>query len=126
MRRVVFVGMHNKSDLVPLCSSTKSGKLINRVTDELNCDTIKTNLYDVDYFPSPQEKYKLALDWHERIRPESDDIIVLLGAEVHKNFDNRYGYEVLKYPHPSSKRSHIQMDEFVGNLTGDLQELLDS
>ena len=122
MKRVIFVGMHNKPDILPLCQTTKSGKLIHRVVKELECKSVLSNLYDVEQFPGPFEKYALALDWHHRIDPAASDIIVLLGAEVHKNFISLSGYfsHILKYPHPSSRRSHKQMDEFVEKMVNEI------
>lgn len=111
--RVIFVGMHNKPHKTPLCSSTKSGKLIDRIAK--NFTHIKTNLYDVDYYPKGiEEKYQLSCDWLYRINPGENEVVVLLGREVHDNcvyeplFKN-----VIKIPHPSSQRSHEQMDAYV-------------
>lgn len=111
---IIFVGMHNKPNRMPLCASTKSGKLINRICKGLPEDikVLKTNLYDVDYFPL-KEKYELALDWHERINLDYDDIIILLGAEVHQNFNNIYNNIIIKLAHPSSMWSHKNMNNYV-------------
>ncbi len=115
--KVIFVGMHNKPDKAPLCSSTKSGKLIDRIINELGkVNTMKTNLYDVEYFPTnEQEKYELAMKWGERIDYNADDVIVLLGAEVHVNYLDNICQNVIKIAHPSSKRSHKEMDDYVNS-----------
>ncbi len=113
MKRVIFVGMHNKEGRVPLCSRTKSGQLIDRVIEGVNCECLKTNLYDVDYYPGIEQKDALAVDWHHRICPEPNDIIVLLGAEVHKNFIKRGDLKLLRFGHPASKWSHASMDDYV-------------
>lgn len=109
--RVIFVGMHNKPDQPPLCSSTKSGKLIDRIAK--NFTHVKTNLYDVDYYPKGiEEKYELSCDWLSRINPAENEIVVLLGQEVHDNciYESK---NIIKFPHPSSQRSHEQMDAYV-------------
>ena len=87
--KIIFVGMHNKPGVMPLCTSTKSGKLIRKIYNELpkEIGILKTNLYNIDYYPIQLEKYNLALDWHHRINLEFDDIIILLGAEVHKGIN---------------------------------------
>ena len=125
MKRVIFVGMHNKPGAEePLAPYTKTGKLLTRVVERIkkdypNVKFLRTNLYDVDYYPDEHEKANLAEEWHERIEvvPE-DDIIVLLGADVHKNFRSRFGsLNLFYYPHPASMRSHEQMDKFVRDLS---------
>jgi hypothetical protein len=60
--RVIFVGMHNKPGMEPLDSRTKSGKLIDRIINELPIDCIKTNLYD-DSWPVDFEDNDLMLWW---------------------------------------------------------------
>lgn len=109
--RVIFVGMHNKPHKSPLCSSTKSGKLVDRIADGIT--HIKSNLYDVDFYPkSEQQKRELAIDWIIRVDPAEKDIIVLLGAEVHKNFVHE-SKRIIKIAHPASQFSHEQMNEYV-------------
>ena len=105
--RIIFVGIYNKPNTKPLCKSTKTGKLLNRITEQIKCDTIlKTNLYNVEYCPKEwREKQSLAIDWHKRVEPQSDDIIILLGAETHKWFLNT-GFTIIKLAHPASKYSH--------------------
>lgn len=106
--------MHNKEDKLPLCGSTKSGKLIDRIIKELKpIECVKTNLYDVDYYPATADKWSLAMNWNERIDAYWTDIIVLLGAEVHKNFIPLSFENIIKIAHPSSKRSRVAMDEYV-------------
>lgn len=118
--------MHNKINKIPLCNSTKSGKLINKIINELKpIECIKTNLYDVDYLPTNNEKkISLALDWHNRIEPKLNDIIVLLGAEVHKNYISNLSNKIIKIAHPSSKRSHEAMNEYVLNTTLKIKNIL--
>ena|ERR1035437_9456248 len=112
--KIIFVGMHNKPMKMPLCSSTKSGKLVDRIIEALKpIECLKTNLYDVDYFPKREEKFDLARNWHTRIDPESVDVIVLLGAEVHEHYVKNLFDKVVKIAHPSSKRSHEAMNKYV-------------
>ena len=113
--RIIFVGMYNKPGKMPLCGSTKTGKLLKRITDKLPWDVgiMKTNLYDVEYYPSSSgEKRAFALEWHERINPLKNDIIILLGAEVHRNFVNRENI-IIKLAHPSSMWSYEDMNEYI-------------
>ncbi len=74
---------------------------------------LKTNLYDVDYVPEGKEKGKLAFDWIERVELFKGDIVVLLGAMVHYDFPNLTMDNLIKVAHPASKRSHVEMDEYV-------------
>jgi hypothetical protein len=112
--KVIFVGVHNKPGKMPLCSSTKSGKLIDRIIEGVKpIECLKTNLYDVEYYPANQDKAKYALDWVDRIDVEIDDIIILLGAEVYNDFYKYLYRGIIKAAHPASKRSHAEMDKYV-------------
>lgn len=109
--RIIFVGMHNKPDKIALCSSTKSGKLVDRIAEGFTHK--KTNLYNVEYYPkSEQEKYELAIDWVNRVDPAESDVIVLLGAEVHRNFIHKSD-KIIKIAHPASQWSHEAMNDYV-------------
>ncbi len=123
MEKIIFVGMHNKPMKKPLCSSTKSGKLVDKIAFGFN--HLKTNLYNVDYYPKTEdEKYTLACDWIRRIDVFPNDIIILLGAEVHENFVFEHPGKIIKIPHPSSQRSHEQMSEYVLNARNKIETLL--
>jgi hypothetical protein len=112
--KVIFVGMHNKKDKCPLCSSTRSGKLIDRICRELTWETQKTNLYDVDYYPTTEDEKEFhAYEWHRRIQPGTTDIIVLLGQEVHNHFFNALNYATIKLAHPSSVWSKEHKAKYV-------------
>ncbi len=113
--KIIFVGMHNKPNKEPLCSSTKSGKLIDRIIKKVKpIRYLKTNLYNTEYYPPENSKERLAQDWINRYNPQPDDIIVLLGAEVHKHYIERLKIKnVIKIPHPASQRSHVDMKAYV-------------
>lgn len=101
---------------MPLGSSTKSGKLIDRIINLLPADIniIKSNLFHVDYMPKQPEFDMLFSKWYWRCLPKSDDIIILLGDFVHKHFPFKTG-KVIKIAHPASKRCHVDMDDYVFN-----------
>lgn len=116
MRRVIFVGLHNKPGMKPLDSKTKTGKLVDRIIEKCRhhgMNVLRTNLYDVDYLPEGKEKGALAFNWIERVELFKDDIIVLLGAMVHYDFPLLTLDNIIKVAHPASKRSHVDMDEYV-------------
>lgn len=123
--RIIFVGMHNKPGKMPLCSSTKSGKLIDRIIKQLRpYECLKTNLCDVEYLPTDLiEICKLRIDWHDKNHPEDWDIIILLGAWIHRNFLSDIP-RTLKIAHPASKRSHIEIDDYVSKTTANILKLL--
>lgn len=114
--RVIFVGLHNKTDMKPLDSKSKSGQLIDRIAKPLRhraIEILKTNLFNVEYVPHNTEREKLAFDWVERVELFKEDTIVLLGAMVHANFPELPLARVIKIAHPASKRSHKEMNEYV-------------
>jgi hypothetical protein len=111
--KIIFVGMHNKPNKMPLCPSTKTGKIISRIIGELKpIECLRTNLYDIDFYPETQLKWQYARDWIFRINPQPEDIVVLLGQEVHNNYIKSNGI-VIKLPHPASNYSKLSIDEYV-------------
>jgi len=119
--KIIFVGVHNKINTIPLCSSTKSGKLIDRIINELQKkEIVKTNLYNKEYLPEQKDKSELAKDWYKRIKPDSKDIIVLLGAEVNKHFNNDKNLKTISLAHPSSIWSNKLMNEYVFNAVKEI------
>lgn len=120
--RVIFVGVHNKSNLVPLCSSTKSGKLINRVINNISIECIKTNLFNIDRLPHKEEIYNLCDEWYWTNLPTKDDIIVLLGAIVHREFIFNE-LTLIKVAHPSSMWSHENMNNYVSNAVDKINSI---
>ena len=121
MDRLIFVGLHNKPYLAPLDSSTKTGKLIKRIIDKLPDDIqiVKTNLFDIDYFPDETETPDLVREWYWAHLPTKDDLIVLLGQATQMYFETWIDHEdlkIIKVAHPASKRSHKDMDDYVENV----------
>lgn len=100
--KIIFVGIHNKPGKSPLCSSTRSGKVVDKIIAELqglNC--IKANLFDIDQIPKQEEKAKLKMDFLNNFTAGEDDIFALLGAMVHDEFPFVYQKSV-KLAHPAS------------------------
>jgi len=120
--KIIFVGMHNKPGLKPLCSSTKTGKIINRIIKELpNIEVLKTNLYNVEYLPYDwREKQDLSVDWHQRIDAYADDIIILLGAEVQEWFISSGFRNIIKLAHPAYKA----MNKYVADSVEKIKEVI--
>lgn len=117
MKRVIFVGLHNKPGMKPLDSKTKSGKLIDRIIEKCRhhgMNILKTNLFDVDALPRKEDMQGLSFDWIERTELFKGDVVVLLGAMTHDNFPNLpMDCKPIKVAHPASKRSHVDMDDYV-------------
>ena len=125
MEKVIFVGVHNKPGKSPLCSSTYSGKIIDRVIKQLNCECVKTNMWDVEYEPRHKsEKMRLANAWHRRIETRYYDIIVLLGKDVHDYFV-KIG-RTLEFPHPSGVRFRGPVNRYIENMAKIICEQINS
>lgn len=125
-KRVIFVGIHNKQGKTPLDSSTRSGKVIDSIINNLpECECIKTNLHDLEYLPQDHQVHWLDTfsDWRKRagIKPGEvvgrDVIVVLLGGYVHQMFRRMPGYlNTIKLGHPSPTfRSKEKGLAYVGN-----------
>ena len=113
--KVIFVGVHNKPDTNPLCKFTKTGRLLQKVINQMpDIEFVKTNLFNIDHFPNQENDIgMLARDWWYRIPLEPDDLIILLGAITHKHFDYRQGWKVLKFGHPSGVWSNEKQKIYI-------------
>lgn len=86
-KRVIFVGMHNKPNMQPLDSRTMTGKVIDKIIEQIPTECIKTNLCDIDYFPKDFLLINQSgIDWRKRHEPTKADVIVTLGVWVKENF----------------------------------------
>jgi hypothetical protein len=126
MSRVIFVGLHNKPNMKPLDSKTKSGQLIDRIIKRLDGYSIlKTNLFDDEKLPrTDDEKFVLAKDWYDRVEPEDKDIVVVMGAMTQKHFihSSSYLFKLIAVAHPASKRSHEGMNKYVEDVLNRITE----
>lgn len=126
--KVIFVGIHNKPNKSPLCSTTRSGKIIDRIIEKLpDIECIKTNLYDVDYMPKESDKKLLVQQWAERVHIDSGDLIVILGNEVYDHYHNPnpYNYHMIKACHPSSLFGNAEIKEYIDLLCLQIRFTLD-
>ena len=118
MKRVYFVGVHNKTGMHPLDSRTKSGKIIDRVIEQLpNIRCIKTNLYDVDYLPNIP-LFDDVVKWSLRANNVRGDIIVLLGSCVRLRFGKWFENEchIIAVPHPSKVQSLQETELYINGI----------
>lgn len=124
MSRIIIVGLHNKPGKTPLCSSTKSGKLIDRIINEGGfTDVKKTNLFDCDYYPQRKtERSKKAMNWFYTHKPHTGELVVTLGTLVQESFP-RILAPTLHIHHPASKRSHAAMNEYVAQTIAAIKNL---
>ena len=101
---IVFVGIHNKEDMMPLDILSKTGKIISKIEKQLEIKVLRTNLYDLDRMPTGNEiDHEPVKWWHRNYMVELGDVIVLLGRYVHDNFHYpNDGYRYVKLPHPAS------------------------
>lgn len=115
--RIIFVGVHNKPHLTPLHASTKSGKVIQEVIGKLPAtyEIVKTNIYDVEYLPGPEEADSLIMAWKDAYQPTEEDIIVALGSHVQKVFKSYFPVvlKVVNAPHPAQRGNQVKRENYV-------------
>ena len=123
---VIFVGIHNKEDLMPLDTLSKSGKIIHAIEKELGIRAIKTNLYDMDRMPINNEIDQEPINWWYRNDVEPMDIVVLLGRFVHDNFHYAPGPIYIKLAHPASSlfRGCGSQNEYIKKAVQKINEKL--
>lgn len=119
--KVIFVGIHNKPGLTPLCSSTKTGKIIDQVIALLPNETkaIKTNLFDANFIPDDSIlRASHIRNWLIRSQADFNDIIILLGKDVAKYFPkNMIGFNIIKFPHPASLFGNEDTEKYINNVS---------
>ena len=122
MGKVIFVGMHNKPGMKPLDSKTMTGKVIDTISKNIDCDCIKTNLCNIDFFPKDIPLInKCAIEWHKLNEPSQYDLIVLLGGWVQKHFwyDN---LRVIKIKHPAGVFGPKKKAEYIQKVILEISE----
>jgi hypothetical protein len=109
--KILFVGIHNKPNTKPLDSSTKSGKLIDKIIVSLPQHTcIKTNLFDLNEIPKEIKTHQEL--WINTHNPTNNDIIILLGNNVHKFFPQTQS-KTIKIKHPSAIWSKQSQENYI-------------
>ena len=113
MQRIFFVGVHNKPNLLPLDSSTVSGKRVDAIIKQVDGYCFKTNLCDVNYWPKDfAEIMAFNIQWCKKYQPTGEDIVVLLGKWVQKHFVLTNA-KIIKIPHPASCYGKKAVDNYV-------------
>lgn len=123
--RIIFVGIHNKPGLPPLCSSTKTGKIIDRIIAGLtHRNVLKSNLYNFDAFPeTPLSPQLSSLAWAKRINyNEDNDIVICLGQFV-RNVFTKANIPHYGVGHPSGIWSNDARNQYVNSLIEKLNAL---
>jgi len=114
--KIFFVGIHNKPNKTALDSTTKSGKLIDRVILHLkkqNC--IKTNLFNLNQIPKKINQHQEK--WIKKYSPSSKDLIFLLGKEVQNLFPKKILCKnIIPLPHPSSIWSKKSQEKYIQHI----------
>lgn len=115
--RIIFVGIHNKENLPPLDSSTRSGKLIDSIIAVMpkSFECIKTNLFNSTSIPSKDSLDSMCDEWHWTYLPTCDDIIVLLGNDVRKHFKHLY-LNTIFLKHPACIWSNANKAKYIENV----------
>jgi hypothetical protein len=124
--KVIFVGIHNKEDMMPLDILSKSGKIIHKIEKELGINAVKTNLYDMDRMPEGNEIDIEPMAWWHRNDVEIGDVIVLLGMFVHDNFHYVPMFHYIKLPHPASSlfRGGGSQNEYIKKAVEKIKPLI--
>lgn len=119
--RIIFVGVHNKPDMEPLDSRTRTGKLVDRVIQRVsevpneNHLFLKSNLFNIDYFPRERtaaHDFGWIDNWKDRVNWTDDDVVVTLGQIVNEVF-RKAKVRCVKTGHPSAVWSHDNQEKYI-------------
>jgi len=130
--RIIFVGLHNKPDMMPLDMATKTGKIVNKIIAKLpkDIEIVKSNLFDVDYMPlKSNEIEELTLQWYWANLPIDEDVIVLFGWMTQRHFYDILrlkieNLKIIKAAHPAAQRSSEKQDEYIRNISGKIKKYI--
>lgn len=123
MKRVIFVGVHNKRGMTPLDSKSRSGKLIDRIIRRLevfephidySVTCVKSNTFNQYYLPEVYDRGSTLDAWRYRAQYITGDVVVLLGACVHKVFYGcNFGGKKILVGHPAGVWSKAKQVQYV-------------
>lgn len=125
--KVVFTGIHNKAGLEPLDSSTKSGKLIDRVIACINkanpsIGCIKVNLFNSDCIPSNPSADCWREDFFRRAGMMDELVtVVALGNDVRMYV--KHNGSIIYVAHPSSIWSEQNKIAYIGSICKDIIQI---
>jgi len=105
---VTFIGIHYKQGMSALDGRTRSGKKIDKVVEQLDCECVKCNLFQGFELPPDKEEREVQKQMLKTIIHDQG-IFVLLGGDVQKHFpySEFTNAKIIKYRHPSfSKKSY--------------------
>ncbi len=115
MKRVIFVGVHNKEGMTCLDSKSKSGSLIDKIIVQLKeFECVKTNIYDYYSLPINIDYEFEVTKWNNRIKYDpQNDIIVGLGGLVRVALSRGGITNFIKIKHPASIWSKHSKSQYI-------------
>jgi hypothetical protein len=120
--KIVFVGLHNKPGLPPLCSTTKTGKIIDIICSHFNgVEFEKKNIFPVEYLPGFYEREKLI----DQFEIEENTFYIGLGKITADSLDGLTSNSNSFY-HPSYvlRKGNKYKKEYIWNVVNFIELLL--
>jgi hypothetical protein len=114
--KIIFVGVHYKKGKKALCSSTYTGKIIDKIIEKLGPEYIceKTNLFPCTYLPCKSERKRLNLFYLKK-----NCLYVGLGAIVRDHLQDANNF--ISVLHPGGIRyKGITPSEYVDNTVQEI------
>jgi hypothetical protein len=136
MKKIYFVGIHNKPGMFPLDSKSRSGKIIDRLIINFpDRQCIKSNVFNIDYMPTerkPELDIQWVENWIDRLQYKHGDIVVCLGQMVVNTFDlwrktkcpASKRPHLVKAGHPSAVWSHEKQIDYIKTITERINDSL--
>ena len=119
MKRVIFVGIHNKPGLPPLCSSTRTGKVIDQIAMNVSPECQRANLFPVNYLPHDLEERERFIDQFEI---DENAVYVGLGKIVCDAL-HRMDVPLLAVHHPGHILRIGKVQEYVTHVVDRIHEM---
>lgn len=129
MNKVFFIGVHNKPGLTPLCSSTRSGKVIDQIIEKVNAKCYKTNFINNTSRPNKMTSLQMVnfgWNWLFRTKYKPGDTVVFLGKWVQEYFPHWLlnDSEIVKVNHPSYPKSKEAIADYIQDTADQINKIV--
>ena len=86
---------------------------------------IKSNLYDVEYYPKPDEMDELIIEWELIYQPDEKDVIVTLGKHVENTMKDCFPHlKMVHLNHPAQRAGKLQGKDYIMDAGSKIQEMM--
>ena len=122
--KFVFVGIHHKNNLPALCSSTKTGEIIDTIISHFNEDFQweKVNLFPTNYLPMELEEREKLID----LFPIVEDYFYLGFGVTVKDTLERLTKNSKSFYHPgfAIRKGNVFKEKYIKGVVDEIERIM--